>query len=324
MLRFILIGLGVIVAAGAVAITLVLNDRTDLGAYAGLFVDEAAEPGTVHIRYAGIATLVISDGETTILTDGFFTRPGIMSMLGDIAPDEVKIDAGLAALGVTNAAAVIPVHSHYDHSMDSPLVAQRTGAVLLGSPSSANVGRGAGLPDDRIIEAAFEQSYRFGAFTVRFYPSNHVPLPTDDLDGTIDQPLETPASYTAYKQGEAYAIVIAHDNGQSLLVQGSAGFIDDALKGVSVDTVFLGVGGLASQGEDYFNAYWREIVTATDPKTVVPIHWDDLFGDLDETLETSPRLIDDFGATMVRIEAKCRAEGRAVKLQQGFAGVTLD
>ncbi len=321
-LVFVLIGVAAAIIAGAA--TVIFNDRTDLDAYATLFVDEAPQPGKVHVRYGGIATLAISDGETTILTDGFFSRPGLIGLLGTIEPDKDKIDAGLAALGVRDAAAVIPLHSHYDHAMDSPLVAQKTGAVLLGSPSSANIGRGAGLTEDQIIEAAFNQPYRFGAFTVTFFASTHVPLPYDTLNGTIDAPLETPASYTAYKQGAAYSVVITHDNGQSLLVQGSAGFIDGALEGVSVDTVFLGVGGLASQGDAYFDAYWREIVTATDPKTVVPIHWDDLFGDLDETLESSPRLIDDFGATMTGIQAQARSEGRSVKLQQGLAGLLID
>ena len=39
-----------------------------------------------------------------------------------------EIARGLARNEVTTLAAVIPVHSHYDHAMDAPEVARRTGA----------------------------------------------------------------------------------------------------------------------------------------------------------------------------------------------------
>lgn len=324
MIRFILIAVGLVVLGAGAAIFFILNDRTDLDPYAGLFVDEPAKPGKVHVTSAGIATLVITDGETTLMTDGFFTRPGMLDMLSDIAPDEARIDAALKRLGVSKAAAIIPLHSHYDHAMDSPLVAQKTGAVLLGSPSSANVGRGAGLAEDRIIEAEYGTRYRFGSFTVEFYPSTHVPLPNKGMTGPIDQPLTAPAPVGAYKQGKAYSVVIRHDSGTSLLVQGSAGYSEGALEGLDLDAVFLGAGGLGLQSADYVQTYWAELVTRTNPELVVPIHWDDLFGPLDADLESSPRMIDNFGTTLDFMLYKANEEGRAVKLLQGFSGVTLD
>ena len=45
-------------------------------------------------------------------------------------------------------------HTHIDHVMDSALVADRTGAQLVGGESAANVGRGYGLPEDRLVVAA--------------------------------------------------------------------------------------------------------------------------------------------------------------------------
>lgn len=43
----------------------------------------------------------------------------------------VTVGSRLARLGVSRLAAVIPLHSHYDHAMDAPLVAARPGRVLL-------------------------------------------------------------------------------------------------------------------------------------------------------------------------------------------------
>jgi L-ascorbate metabolism protein UlaG (beta-lactamase superfamily) len=42
------------------------------------------------------------------------------------------------------------VHTHFDHALDAAVVADRTGAVLVGGESTANIGRGHGLAEDRI------------------------------------------------------------------------------------------------------------------------------------------------------------------------------
>ena len=73
-------------------------------------------------------------------------------------PDE----RSLKRAGVTSLAAVIPVHSHYDHALDSPIVAQATGAVLVGSSSSANIAKGEGLPDARIRLVNLGDTVTFG------------------------------------------------------------------------------------------------------------------------------------------------------------------
>ena len=73
--------------------------------------------GAVSVRYTGTATLVFSDGETTWMTDGWFSRPAPLDLfLGEIEPDIEAIERGLARNEVEHAAAVFPVHSHYDHS----------------------------------------------------------------------------------------------------------------------------------------------------------------------------------------------------------------
>ena len=96
------------------------------------------------VTFLGVASLLLDDGETAIMTDGFFSRPSLAKVaLGKVAPDHARIDAVLARAGVDRLAAVLPVHSHFDHAMDSAVVADRTGAVLVGGESTANVGRGA-------------------------------------------------------------------------------------------------------------------------------------------------------------------------------------
>ena len=90
------------------------------------------------------------------MTDGFFSRPGLGRVgVGKVAPSPARVDGCLARVGVTRLAAVVPVHTHFDHALDSALVADRTGAQLVGGESAANVGRGHGLaaepPGDRRV-----------------------------------------------------------------------------------------------------------------------------------------------------------------------------
>ena len=126
--------------------------RPDLTAYADRF-DVPAADGGAGVTFLGVSSLRLDDGGTALLTDGFSSRPALLrTAFGAFAPDPTRIDAALGRLGLGNGdlAAVLPVHSHYDHVLDSAAVAQRTGAVLAGGTSTANVGRGAGLPEDRI------------------------------------------------------------------------------------------------------------------------------------------------------------------------------
>ena len=140
-----------------------LRQHPDMADYSDYFT-AAAGPGqpdtttgAVTVTFLGNTTLLITDGQTSLMTDGFFTRPDMASLLfGRLEPDSGLIRAALQRAGVTRLAAVIPAHSHHDHAMDAPEVARQTGALLLGSASSANIGRGWGLPESqiRVVEPA--------------------------------------------------------------------------------------------------------------------------------------------------------------------------
>ncbi|MCH2170463.1 MBL fold metallo-hydrolase [Myxococcota bacterium] len=241
-------------------------------------------PGAVTVRFTGTSTLLFSDGETQWMTDGWFSRPGPLEVIaGPIAPDIEAIARGLERNRIESLAAVFPVHSHYDHAMDAPEVARRTGALLLGSPSTANIGRGWGLSEEQIRVVEDRVPIPIGQFTITPIESRHFQFPDPDVvelalrDPDIIEPLVPPVGTFEYKVGKAYTLLVEHPAG-SWLIQGSAGFIEGNLEGLDVDVVFLGVGSLGTQTPDYAEAYWRETVTSTHPERVVLIHWDSLTG----------------------------------------------
>ncbi|MEP5764397.1 MAG: MBL fold metallo-hydrolase [Halieaceae bacterium] len=248
-------------------------------------VDEIP-PGAVTVRYSGTATLLFDDGETQWMTDGWFSRPGpLQTVLGEIEPDLEAIAYGLDAMAVDSLAAVIPMHSHYDHAMDSPEVARRSGAMVMGSEATANIARGWGLPEAQIRVVQDGESVQLGAFSITFIESRHFQFPDPKMietmltDSEIPAPLVPPVSAFAYKLGKAYMLHVAHPKGSWLIV-GSAGFIPGQLQGMDVDVLFLGTGGIGSQTAAYRDQYWAETVGRVSPARIIPIHWDALTGPL--------------------------------------------
>jgi L-ascorbate metabolism protein UlaG (beta-lactamase superfamily) len=192
-------------------------------------------------------------------------------------------------------AAIIPAHSHYDHAMDAGAIANRSSASILGSESTANIARGAGVPEDQIAIVAHGETYTFGNFTVRLVPSVHAPIGwrgAVPLSGSVDDPLATPAPVTAWREGGSYTIIVSHPQGTTI-VQGSAGFVDGALDDVQADVVMLGVGLLEGLGRDYAEDYWQALVTATGAKRVFPVHFDDHTRPFGE-IELIPSVLDNF------------------------------
>jgi L-ascorbate metabolism protein UlaG (beta-lactamase superfamily) len=285
----------VLLIVGLVAIVLLSSAFYFLETYVEPAVDPAwavsgsaqIPEGSLTVRFTGTSTLLFSDAETSWMVDGWFTRPGPLELvLGTIEPDLAAIDFGLARNHVDRLAVVIPVHSHYDHAMDSPEVARRTGALLLGSEATANIGRGWGLDESQIRVAIDRAPLRFGLFTITLIETRHFQFPDPEMarraleEPEINEPLVPPVSAFDYRVGKAYAIHVSHPRGR-FLIQGSAGFVEGGLDGFEADTVFLGTGGLGTQTPQYRETYWRETVERMGASRVIPIHWDSLTGPIE-------------------------------------------
>ena len=55
--------------------------------------------GPLMARFFGVSTILLDDGNTAIMTDGFFSRPAAGKLLfGRIAPDKDRIADGLGAM----------------------------------------------------------------------------------------------------------------------------------------------------------------------------------------------------------------------------------
>jgi L-ascorbate metabolism protein UlaG (beta-lactamase superfamily) len=136
-----------------------------------------------------------------------------------------------------------------------------------------------------------------GAFDVTLIEGDH--CPPDRFPGVIAEPVVPPVKVSAYKCGEAWSTLVHHrPTDRRMLIVGSAGFVSGALDGQRADVVYLGVGQLGLQPEQYLIDYWAETVRTVGARRVVLIHWDDFFRPLHKPLRALPYAGDDLDVSM--------------------------
>lgn len=301
---------------------------------------EASAPTDTGLsaQWFGVSTLLIRDKETSIMIDGFFSRPDRTKILfSRIGPAEDVIRDTLRVGGVAELDALFVSHSHYDHALDAPFVAKETGALLFGSESTLNVVRAAGMTSEQLHPLRHAERVKIGKFEIQSYRTPHAPT---IFRGAIDESFDEPARFYDYKLGANYSFLLRHPKG-SILVIPTAGSRKDMLKGVEADIVFLAIGALGKQQHEQITAYWNEAVVKTGAKLVIPVHWDDFtrpfaeplrpfpwpFDNVDRSLGALADLASSAGAPTVQLKLmplnKPVSLARAALREQAVVGVCL-
>ncbi len=273
--------------------------------------DTPPKQGQVTITFLGTSTLLISDGETHLLTDGYFSRVSIPSLFLPMTPDQARIRQALETAGIDKVDAIPVLHTHFDHVMDSGIVAQLTGAQLLGSSSAAMAAIGSGLDEEHITTVQTHHPYRFGDFTLTFVPASHVPLPSAiekwTGKGEITDPVTPPAWIGEWEEGQSYGLVVEHPQAR-ILIQGSAGMQPGELDRYQADYALVATASLGKQSEAYKEAYFRETVAAVGAHTIIPVHWDNFFSELTEDVPTLPWVMDNLKDSFTALTSRHQGE----------------
>jgi L-ascorbate metabolism protein UlaG (beta-lactamase superfamily) len=284
-------------------------------------------PGAVQVTYFGNTTLLIRDGTTTLLVDGFFSRPGFLqTFFGNIGP-RGDVDAKLRSIGVNHIDAILVGHAHHDHALDATELADRYETQVIGSASFAQIyggshraGRNSTLVRVPADGTPFETPHENGAFKVRFVRSEHIrsfSFIQRMIEGHIEQPLHLPARFSRFKCGHVYALHIYHPQG-SILVTTTAGAAPGALQPSqhNANVAFLSTGFLSKETPAGRQTYWQETIEATQENdsanVVVPVHWDNFTRKLSDGLQPPPSFVDRAKPVMDFIKSK--AERRRVRV----------
>ena len=185
----------ILIVMTAIVVTWLWRYRSPLEALPWPIVETLPDSeGSVTATWLGITTLLFDDGETQILVDGTFTRlsPLDIALARPVGSDIATINYVMDEYRIDSLAAIVPVHSHFDHAIDVGRVANRSTALVIGSESTANIARGAGVPVDQFQILASGEKRVFGDFTITLLESRHVPIGPAEQgwpSGIIDEPL---------------------------------------------------------------------------------------------------------------------------------------
>ena len=247
----------------------------------------------LKVTYFGTTTLLFDDGKDQVLFDAHVTRPSLVRYIRNsrASTDTFLCDRLIRQHHIDRLRAIFISHTHHDHVMDAPYIANKCGAKIYGSESARNVALGGGVPDDNIVVFHHGSSFDVGEYKVSILKSLHS-KPTifnNDLGEAITEPLVQPARLRDYKEGGSYDFHIEH-GGKKILIRPSFNFIRGQLDGISAGVLFLGVSGLARADAETEETFFAETVEKIGAKLVIPIHWDNFFSPLDRPVIGMPAI----------------------------------
>jgi L-ascorbate metabolism protein UlaG (beta-lactamase superfamily) len=217
----------------------------------------------IVLTYLGVAGWRMDSGDHTLLVDPYFSRVDVEDSHEVISPDATRI----AAHAPERADAILVGHSHYDHVLDVPWVAARTGATILGTESTLNLARAAGAPASTLRLASPGDAIEIGPFAVRVFRGLH--SLTGQPPASIPRDVALPMSAAAYGEGGTLQF-LARAGDTSVLFIGTANFIESELDGVRADVAVIAT-GLRAKVPDYTCRLMRALGR---PSLVLANHFD--------------------------------------------------
>ncbi len=266
----------------------------------------------LEFTHFGAAGWKITDGETVILLDPYLSRVRFQGRkygphdATDIADDPrpvVKMDevAGhdteTIDKNVPKADFIMLSHSHFNHAMDVPYIANKTGAVVIGTESTCNIAANGGVPDEQIHAVRGGEDFQYDELSVRVIPSLHSALSCKLYKDFGTVPVkDDPLTLDEYVEGGTLAYLLRFA-GREILLFGSMNYIEREVEGLRPDIVFVASAPPRLDIHDYTGRLMRCL---GKPPLVVATHWDDQglpFGaNQDHALKHTPAFIDEVKA----------------------------
>src|SRR5215471_4861350 len=139
---------------------------------------------------------------------------------------------------VSKADQILIGHGHWDHMADVPYVAKKTGAMVIGSESHANLMRAAGVPEGKIVQVKGGEYMQFDGYTIEVFPSVH------SMGGTkkyavpghiVSVPSTPPTKLGDLPEGDTLIYVLTIGGKYSIFLMSSGNYIERAIAGLRPD-----------------------------------------------------------------------------------------
>lgn len=251
--------------------------------------------GRLRLTHFGAAAWRITDGKTTVYVDPYFSRLRTVKVFGNTFPapasddrrpvvryDDVPVsDTATIDRHVTKANYILISHSHFNHCMDMPYIAKKTGATVIGTESTANLARASGVPDRQVIPVQGGEDYEFGDISLRAIPSLHsslvIPSPYTLFDNCryfdgrrVPSDLQSPPKLKDFVEGGTLAYLI-RIGGHRIAVLCSMNYIEREMQGLDPTIALVPASAWRLQVHQYTRRLMRAL---GNPPTVIATHWD--------------------------------------------------
>jgi L-ascorbate metabolism protein UlaG (beta-lactamase superfamily) len=227
-------------------------------------------PPGLELTWIGTAGFRLAYQGVVVWIDPYVTR---LPMPDLIRRRVVPASEQAIATWVDRADAVLVGHTHFDHALDVPAIARRSGCRVFGSRSLHHLMGLHGLAAQaEIVEP--HRDYEVGPFRFHFVPSVHSRLQLGmgiPYSGELTCEHVDALSPQAYRCGQVWGIHV-EVAGTRFYHQGSADFLEDELSDRGVEFFLCGI-----SGRRFTPRYVERIVTRLAPEVIVPIHYDDFF-----------------------------------------------
>lgn len=239
----------------------------------------ALRSGELRLTYLGNAGWEITDGRKVVLVDPFVTQFRRWAPGGaDVAPDGLYIpDTALINQHVPRADYILITHGHSDHALDAGVISRRTGAVIIGHQTAANLARAYDVPDTSLITVIGGEDYEFGDFSLRVIPSIHSALDHKQyfnngrgISGNAPKGLRAPLRRKDFVEGGSLAYLLRM-GGHEVLIMGSMNFIEREMEGLRPDVALVGANSQRLEIHDFTGRLLRALGY---PALVIPSHAD--------------------------------------------------
>ena len=255
----------------------------------GLLPPLATAQGGIRLSYLGTAGWELEDGKTVILVDPYLSRLKLPTPNDEVLADDARPLYGWDSLASSDQAVIdahirkadfiLVTHTHFDHVLDVPYIARKTGAMVLGTQSTINLARASGVPDSQLLPVKGGDDLEFGVFSVRVIPSLHGILKgAPNVPATTGPPppevfptdAKPPFRLRDYVQGGTLAYLIRL-NGVTVLAFGSMNYIEREVEGLRPDAVLIGA---MPERRKVYQYTARLLRGLGEPPLVLPTHWD--------------------------------------------------
>ena len=239
-------------------------------------------PDEVTVRWLGVAGFELRAGASVLLLDPYLSRSGLAeTALGHLASDEALLEEVLP-----EAQLILIGHSHFDHLLDAPAIARRTGAAIVGTRTTCWIAGAMGTAADRCRSVAPNERFELGPFAITAIASRHASLPVIGVPvaGVLDRAPRWKHPHAGEMPMGGALIWVIRVAGLTIVHISSAGLPEalDALNRAVPEGADLVLAGIASR--EGTPGYARRLIAGLSPRALVPHHYDPLFGPIEAEL----------------------------------------